>query len=191
VTARVPAIIVHGGAGAVPIEDVDGLRAGVRAAVDAGWSRLHAGGRSLDAVEAAVRTLEDDPGFNAGRGAVLTTAGTVELDASIMEGDRLGCGAVAAVSGIANPVSLARCILEDGRHVLLVGEGARAFARAHGIPECAPDALITERQRRRWQERRRESGQGRGTVGAVALDARRPPPEVSPASSRDGSATPR
>lgn len=165
-----PSIIVHGGAGADPVEGRDELRQGVRAAALAGWDRLSAGGSALDAVESAVRTLEDHPRFNAGRGAVLTSAGTVELDASIMEGDRLGCGAVAAISTIANPITLARRILEDGRHVMLVGEGARAFARAVGIPECDPQRLVTERQRGRHAQRRaQEVG---GTVGAVALDRR-------------------
>src|SRR5438093_4450281 len=140
-TARVPAIIVHGGAGPAPADGLVEIRAGMRAAVEAGWALLREGGTSLDAVEAAVRVLEDHPQFNAGRGAVLTAAGSVELDASIMEGDRLSCGAVAAVSGIANPVSLARRVLDDGRHVLLVAEGALAFARAHGIPECDPASL--------------------------------------------------
>jgi beta-aspartyl-peptidase (threonine type) len=178
--AHVVAVSAKTGAG------LEELRAAMRAAAAAGWARLSEGGTSLDAVEAAVRLLEDHPRFNAGRGAVLTAAGTVELDASIMEGDRLRCGAVAAVSGIANPISLARRVLEDGRHVLLVAGGARAFARAHGIPECDPESLITDRQRQRWIERRGSAGSAqataahperapdvpRGTVGAVALDAR-------------------
>jgi len=85
-----------------------------------------------------------------------------------MEGDRLGCGAVAAVSRVANPVTLARRVLEDGRHVLLVADGAEAFARAAGVPACDPASLVTERQRRRWEERR--AAATTGTVGAVALD---------------------
>ena len=169
-TARVPAIVVHGGAGSEPIDGRDELRAGMRAAVDAGWTLLRAGAASLDAVEAAVRVLEDHPRFNAGRGAVPTAEGTVELDASIMEGDRLRCGAVAAVSGIANPIRLARRVLEDGRHVLLVAEGALGFARGHGLPECDPASLITEVQRGRWRTRTTETPSG--TVGAVALDTR-------------------
>jgi beta-aspartyl-peptidase (threonine type) len=164
--ARVPAIIVHGGAGADPAEGRDELRAGVRAATQAGWARLSEGGSAVDAVEAAVRALEDHPRFNAGRGSVLTAAGTVEMDASIMEGDRLRCGAVGAVSRIANPITLARRVMEDGRHVLLVAEGALAFARAAGLPECDPETLITDRQRRRHREALAKGG----TVGAVALD---------------------
>jgi beta-aspartyl-peptidase (threonine type) len=168
--ARVPAIIVHGGAGADPAEGRDELRAGVRAATQAGWARLSEGGSAVDAVEAAVRALEDHPRFNAGRGSVLTAAGTVEMDASIMEGDRLRCGAVGAVSRIANPVTLARRVMEDGRHVLLVAEGALAFARAAGLPECDPETLITDRQRRRHREALAKGGADGGTVGAVALD---------------------
>lgn len=142
----------------------------MREAVDAGWRVLSGGGRALDAVEVAVRILEDHPRFNAGRGSVLTSAGTVEMDASIMDGDRLACGAVGAVRDVRNPISLARRVLEDGRHVLLVAGGAEAFARAAGIPACAPEELITERQRRRWEAGRLV--ESRGTVGAVALDGR-------------------
>jgi beta-aspartyl-peptidase (threonine type) len=168
---RVPSIIVHGGAGA-PLESAAEFRPGMRAAVVAGWAVLSAGGRALDAVEAAVRTLEDHERFNAGRGSVLTEAGTVEMDASIMEGDRLGCGAVASVSRLANPVTLARRVLDDGRHVLLVADGAHAFARDAGLPECDPASLITERQRARLAQRLTQTAQTgpRGTVGATALD---------------------
>src|SRR5690242_16170708 len=163
----VPSIIVHGGAGAA-VDAVAEFRPGIRAAVVAGWTVLAAGGRALDAVEAAVRVLEDHPRFNAGHGSVLTEAGTVEMDASIMEGDRLACGAVAAVSRVANPVTLARRVLEDGRHVLLVADGAEAFGRLVGVPECDPAALITERQRMRLRDRLAVTPTG--TVGAVALD---------------------
>jgi beta-aspartyl-peptidase (threonine type) len=173
---RVPAVIVHGGAGADPSDGREELRSGIRAAVAAGWRVLAEGGHALDAVEAAVRALEDHPRFNAGRGAVLTSAGTVEVDASIMEGERLDCGAVAAVSGIANPITLARRVLETGRHVLVVGPGALAFAREAGVPDCDPASLVTERQRRRLAGPLAVAGSpeaaagGEGTVGAVALD---------------------
>src|SRR5437660_484960 len=99
-----------------------------------------AAGAALDAVESAVRVLEDHPRFNAGRGSVLTVDGTVEMDASIMEGDRLECGAVASVTRIANPITLARRVLETRRHVLLVGPGAVEFARSSGIRECAAES---------------------------------------------------
>src|SRR3989449_355415 len=164
--ARVPTLIVHGGAGADSAEAAE-YRAGVRAAVLAGWTVLAGGGTALDAVETAVRAIEDDPRFNAGRGSVLTSAGTVEMDASIMEGDRLRCGAVAAVSRIANPLTLARRVMEASRHILLVGDGALAFARTQGLPECDPQSLVTERQLVRHHERLAAM---QGTVGAVALD---------------------
>jgi L-asparaginase / beta-aspartyl-peptidase len=169
-TTRVPTIIVHGGAGADPADGRDELREGMRAAALAGWRILAAGGSALDAVESTVRALEDHPRFNAGRGSVLTREGTVEMDASIMEGDRLQCGAVAAVPRIANPITLARRVLEAGRHVLLVGEGALAFARSAGVPECDAAELVTERQRRRHDTLARERSTLGGTVGAVALD---------------------
>lgn len=164
-TSRVPTLIVHGGAGADPAEGREELRAGIREAVTAGWQVLAGGGSALDAVEAAVRILEAHPRFNAGRGAALTLEGSVELDASVMEGDRLRSGAVGAVTRITHPVTLARRILEDGRHVLLVAEGALAFAREQGLPECDPAELITDRQLKRWKAPQRGN-----TVGAVALD---------------------
>jgi beta-aspartyl-peptidase (threonine type) len=162
-TSRVPALIVHGGAGADP-GGREELRAGLHEAVVAGWRALAAGGTALDAVEAAVRRLEDHPRFNAGVGSVLTTAGTVETDASIMEGDGLRNGAIAAVSGVRNPITLARRILEEGRHSLFAGPGALARANALGVPLCDPNELVTEPQRRRL------AALQAGTVGAVALD---------------------
>jgi len=169
-TTRVPAIIVHGGAGADSSQAPE-FRQGVRAAVLAGWRVLAEGGTALDAVESAVRALEDDPRFNAGRGSVLNRDGTIEMDASIMEGDRLQCGAVAALVGVANPVTVARRVLESRRHVLLVGDGALAFSRSVGIPECDRASLVTDRQRKRHVElARKPIPPGGGTVGAVALD---------------------
>ena len=122
-TSRVPALIVHGGAGA-DVMGRDELRAGMGDAVIAGWRALADGGTAIDAVEAAVRSLEDHPRFNAGHGSVLTSEGTVETDASLMEGDRLENGAVASVVGVRNPITLARRILEAGHHSLFVGPGA-------------------------------------------------------------------
>jgi beta-aspartyl-peptidase (threonine type) len=162
-TGRVPVLIVHGGAGADP-GGRDALRAGLRDAVGAGWRALTAGGTALDAVEAAVRSLEDHPRFNAGYGSVLTTAGTVETDASIMEGDQLRNGAVAAVSGVRNPITLARRVMEAGRHSFFVGPGALARARTLGVALCDPAELVTDHQRRRLEVIQA------GTVGAVALD---------------------
>jgi beta-aspartyl-peptidase (threonine type) len=159
-----PSIIVHGGAG--PIKD-DSLAArldGCKAAALAGWKILQDGGAALDAVEAAVIVLEDNPLFNAGTGSTLNSLGNVEIDAAIMEGQTLRAGAVAAVSGIKNPIKLARRILEDGHHVMLAGDGASLFARQVGVPECAPDALIVEWEQKRWES-------NHGTVGCVAFDA--------------------
>jgi len=169
-----PVLIAHGGAGADP-DNRAGYRDSLRAALAAGWGRLVAGGSALDGVEACVAAMEDDPRFNAGYGSVLTEAGTVECDASIMEGARLAAGAVGAVTGVPNAVTLARRVLEDGRNVLLVGEGAVAFARERGVALCDPAALVTERQRDRLRERlaRREPAPAAGgTVGAVAIDRR-------------------
>jgi len=166
VTSRVPALIVHGGAGADPASGREELRRGIRDAVAAGWAVLGQGGGAVDAVEAAVCSMEDNPRFNAGRGSVLTMEGTVEMDASIMEGDGLKNGAVACVTAMRHPISLARLLLEDGRHSFFAGEGAMARARALGVPFCDPEELITDTQRKRL-----ESLTG-GTVGAVALDRR-------------------
>ena len=165
-TSRVPALIVHGGARSDPASGREELRRGIRDAVAAGWALLSEGGGAVAAVEAAVRAMEDNPRFNAGRGSVLTTEGTVEMDASIMEGDGLKNGAVACVTALRHPISLARLILEDGRHSFFVGEGAMARARTLGVPFCDPEELITDTQRKRL-----ESLTG-GTVGAVALDRR-------------------
>lgn len=175
-----PALAVHGGAGSLAPDDASAQAvarrlAGVRAAAAAGWAVLARGGPALDAVEAAVRALEDDPLFNAGTGACLAADGTVELDASLMDGATLRCGAVAAVRGVKNPVSLARLVLERSPHVLLAGPGALAFARAQGVPACDEAALVTPRQRERWERLRAQPAAPdpgpRGTVGAVARDA--------------------
>lgn len=159
-----PAIIVHGGAG--PIKD-DSLRArleGCEAAASAGWKILQGGGSSLDAVEAAVVVLEDNPLFNAGTGSTLNSLGKIEMDAGIMEGSLLRAGAVAAVSGIKNPIQLARRVMEDSPHIMLAGEGALMFARQIGFPECAPEALVVDAETKRWEH-------AHGTVGCVAFDA--------------------
>ena len=142
----IPTIVVHGGAGSRPAEGADAAeaRAGSARAAALGHAILLAGGSALDAVQAAVRALEDDERFNAGRGACLTREGTVELDAGIMSGEGLRVGAVAAVSGVRNPIDLARRLLDEGEHALLVGTGAVAFAREVGVALCAPAHHITE-----------------------------------------------
>lgn len=159
-----PSIIVHGGAGPVKDDSLSARLQGCRAAAQAGWKILEQGGSSIDAVEAAVVVLEDDPLFNAGTGSTLNKLGKVETDAAIMDGSTLAAGAVAAVSGIKNPIRLARRVMEDQRHVMLAGEGAILFAREIGFPECSADALIVESERKRWDSKH-------GTVGCVAFDA--------------------
>jgi beta-aspartyl-peptidase (threonine type) len=178
-TRIVPAIAVHGGAGNLGPHDPatsgapDAPRLeGVRRAAEAGWAILRAGGSALDAVEAAVRLLEDDPTYNAGTGSTLTAAGEVECDASIMDGETLRCGAVAAVKDARNPVSLARAVMERSEHVLLAGPGASLFAREVGIPAHDGALLVTPRQRARFEAARGGPPAGGGTVGAVARDER-------------------
>jgi beta-aspartyl-peptidase (threonine type) len=136
-----PILIVHGGAGTIPEERHAAAVEGCRRAAQAGWSILEAGGSALDAVEAAVRTLEEDPTFNAGRGSVRTRAGTVEMDALIMEGTTLRAGAVAAVRRVCHPIVLARAVMERTPHVLLVGPAAEALAGLLGLP-MADDAEL-------------------------------------------------
>ena len=143
------AIVVHGGAGAVPAERHGLLRASVRAAAAAGNHVLATGGSALDAVVAAVRVMEDDPELNAGTGSVLTIEGTVETDAAVMTGHDRRVGAVGAVPEMGCAVALARAVLERREHVLISGEGALAFAREVGIPIAPEGSLVTERQRER------------------------------------------
>jgi L-asparaginase / beta-aspartyl-peptidase len=159
-----PSIIVHGGAGPVKDDSLAARLEGCKAAALAGWAILQQGGAALDAVEAAVVGLEDNPLFNAGTGSTLNSLGKIEMDAAIMEGHSLRAGAVAAVSGVKNPINLARRVLEDGRYILLAGEGALLFARQIGFPECVPESLIVESEKKRWQSKH-------GTVGAVAFDS--------------------
>lgn len=172
------ALIVHGGAWAIPDDEVEAHRDGCQRALAAGWQVLAAGGSALDAAEAAVRLLEDTPIFDAGIGSVLNRDGEIELDAAVMDGATLRSGAVAAVQGIRNPITLARRVLESDA-VLLVGRGAERFAAQAGIPRCNPAELIVERERGRWQDLSQRGGaraqdafmqHPNDTVGAVALD---------------------
>ena len=136
-----PAIVVHGGAWDVPDDAWDDHRRGVTRATDAGWDVLARGGSALDAVEAAILLMEDDPTFDAGTGSVLNRDGRVEMDAALMDGRDLGVGAVACVNEVRNPIRLARAVLGTD-HVLLVGEGAHRFARERGVPTCDPAELV-------------------------------------------------
>lgn len=157
------AIIVHSGAGEIDPAGIPARLAGCRAAAEAGYAVLKGNGRALDAVQAAVVELENNPLFNAGRGSTLNRDGRVETDAAVMDGATLRAGAVAAVSGVRNPVRLARAVMEASPHVLLMGEGAQRFALQHGIELCDPQDLVVPAQREHWEKEH-------GTVGAVALD---------------------
>ena len=156
-----PSLVVHGGAGAPPANERPERQAAVERALDAGWARMGEG--ALEAVVAAVRHLEDEPTLNAGIGACLNSDGEIELDAAVMEGSDLQVGAVGAVKDVRHPVELARAVMEDGRHVLLVGEGASRFGRQQGVEMCDPVVFMTDRQLRKWWE-------ATDTVGAVARD---------------------
>lgn len=152
-------------------------RAGCRRAYDVGWAILDRGGSAIDAVESAIRVLEDAPAFDAGTGSHLNRDGDIELDAIIMDGTTLQAGAVAAVKGVRNPIVLARRLLETGAEMMLVGEGARQFAMEQDLPLCDSSELVIEREREAWTAWRNRpdaamSDFSMGTVGAVALDAR-------------------
>jgi beta-aspartyl-peptidase (threonine type) len=173
-----PSLIVHGGAWDIPDEAVDSCKAGCERALVAGWSILNQGGSALDAVEAAVVVLEDDPVFDAGFGSHLTLDGHAECDAIVMDGATLRAGSVAALRRIRNPVRLARQVLENCPHMMLVAEGAERFAADQGLQLCAPDELIAEGERDAWLKCRNSKhaaahhrGHEQGTVGAVALDS--------------------
>ena len=137
-----PVIIVHGGAWHIPPPLREAHREGCRRAALTGWEVLAAGGAALDAVEAAVRVLEDDPTYDAGRGSHCNLQGEVELDALIMDGRTLELGSVAAVKRVRHPITLARRIMESGEHAFVVGAGAEAWAEALGVPLCDPADLL-------------------------------------------------
>ena len=179
-----PAIIVHGGAGAWNTrgENLQLARDACARAAARGQEILTAGGSALDAVEAAVQILEDDPSMDSGRGSFLNAAGEVEMDALIMDGQTLDLGAVGAVQHVRYPISLARKVMEESEHAFLVGAGAHAFAAAVGVPRCDPAWLITPAEQERFALLRqdgsyetdvifREPGALGDTVGAVAIDA--------------------
>jgi beta-aspartyl-peptidase (threonine type) len=166
------AIIVHGGAGdRVADDDPKTPAEGCLLAARAGHAVLTKGGSALDAAIEAVRVLEDDPQFNAGTGSTLNADGDVETDASVMTGEG-GAGAVAALRDVKNPILVARLVMEMTPHVLLSGEGARRFAREHGITLLQPGALVIPAARERWRKALAERAKptGGGTVGAVACD---------------------
>ncbi|HMD30980.1 MAG TPA: isoaspartyl peptidase/L-asparaginase, partial [Candidatus Acidoferrales bacterium] len=150
-TPMKPSLIVHGGAFAIPEVAVEACKTGCRTALDAGWKILSAGGSALDAVEAAILLLEDNPEYDAGLGSHLNRDGHVSLDAIVMDGRTLRSGAVAAVERIRNPIRLARTVMESSHHMLLAGAGAERFALENGFTLCRPEDLIVERERRAWK----------------------------------------
>lgn len=183
-------LAIHGGAGTIERSNMTpekerAYRNGLEQALSAGYEILKRGGSSLDATEAVVRVLEDDPHFNAGRGSVFTSAGTNEMDASIMDGRTLNAGAVASVKHIKNPIGLARLVMEKSPHVMLDCAGAEEFAKANGIQLVDQKYFFTQErwdalQKVKAAEKNKGSGDGtsflitdqdrHGTVGAVALD---------------------
>ena len=174
-------LVIHGGAGVIlPGSMTPEVEAAYVAALitslEAGAAILRQGGSALDAVEAAVLTMEDDPLFNAGHGAVFTAAGTHELDASIMNGTERDAGAVAGVTRVRNPIRAARAVMEKSEHVMFAGTGADAFAEAQGLEMVDNTYFNTERRRqaleRVLEERSRTDADRHGTVGAVAIDAK-------------------
>ena len=188
------AIAIHGGAGPNPKkfteESLESRRASMHKALEIGVAILKQGGESIDAVEKVVRFLEDDPQFNAGVGAVFNSAGGHELDASIMDGRNLACGAVAGVRTVKNPISLARKVMTETRHVLFAGDGAEEFAKTMGVELVEPSHFDTKRTREAfnrikaelgehgsWQKETKldlqevDTGSYHGTVGCVALDS--------------------
>lgn len=173
-------LVIHGGAGSMRPKNGDPdhhekAREGLRSALDVGAKILEGGGSALDAAEASVRVLEDDPCFNAGRGSVLTSEGTIELDAAIMDGRNRRAGAVAGLMTTRAPISLARRLMEEGPHVFLSGTGADRFGADAGLEQVDNDWFVTGERRRQLDELLAGGGFDAdvkyGTVGAVAVDA--------------------
>jgi len=166
-------VVVHGGAGDVPESRRVGHAEGCALAARAAAEVLSKGGGALDAAQAAVVVLEDDPRFNAGTGACLTDEGTLELDAALMDGRELQSGAVCALPPFRNPIAVARAVLDDARHVLLAGEGAARFAEKKGFTRAAPESMITEAVRERFAKGANvPEGYAGNTVGVAVRDAR-------------------
>lgn len=179
-----PSLALHGGSGTLLRNDFtpeleEAYRHALASALGRGWKLLESGAAALEVVQAVVVELEECPLFNAGRGSVFTAEGRHEMDAAVMRGSDRRAGAVAGVAGVRNPVLLARAVLEDGRHVLLGGGGAEAFARTQGLEFAAPEFFATELRRRQLEAALRERATVMdhdlpaskfGTVGAVACD---------------------
>jgi L-asparaginase / beta-aspartyl-peptidase len=186
---RSPILLIHGGAWDIPADQLEAHEQGVFDALQEGWRILERGGSALDAVEAAVVQMENDPAFDAGRGSFLTRDGRVQLDALLMDGTTLRAGGVACVERIRNPIQAARLVLDRSPHVYFVGPGAEAFAASHGMKLIENAELVLERERQRLAEAQAREQAGspdrtfsgnppaessetsHDTVGAVALDA--------------------
>ena len=196
-STHAPVLLIHGGAWAIPADAAPAHEAGVRNALETGYDILSLGGSALDAVEAAVSVLEDDPTFDAGRGSFLTADGRVQLDALLMDGGRMKAGGVACVERLRNPIQAARLVLEKSPHVYFVGPGAEQFAHSHGMTLIDNADLVLDRERQRLARAQERQAAGladhtftgleddkdpetaivsqmdsHDTVGAVALDAR-------------------
>jgi len=155
-----PTLLVHGGAWAIPADARAAHEAGVRAALEAGYAILSLGGSAIDAVEAAVTVLEDDPTFDAGRGSFLTSDGRVQLDALLMDGGRMKAGGVACVERLRNPIQAARLVLEKSQHVYFVGPGAEQFAAAHGMALIDNAELVLDSERHRLMQAKARQAAG-------------------------------
>ena len=189
-----PTLLVHGGAWAIPAGARASHQAGVRAALEAGYDILSLGGSAIDAVEAAVSVLEDDPTFDAGRGSFLTSDGRVQLDALLMDGGRMKAGGVACVERLRNPIQAARLVLEKSQHVYFVGPGAEQFAASHGMVLIDNSELVLDRERERLRHAQARQAAGfedetfsgpESEAGHFLLDDKDPetafPAEIDPA----------
>ncbi|TAK60976.1 MAG: peptidase T [Bacteroidetes bacterium] len=174
-------LIIHGGAWDIPEQEIEAHTNGITTALTIGWRMLKSGANAVDTVEKVVSSLEDDGTFDAGKGSHLNADGRIELDASMMNGKTLRCGAVAAVHHVKNPISLARKIMEQSEHILLVGAGAENFALEQGMSLCSHKELISQRELNKWKafqashdfstkDAFKKSNQPSDTVGAVAMD---------------------
>src|ERR1700742_330079 len=174
-----PSLIVHGGAWDIPDDAVEACQTGCQRALTAGWTILTGGGSALDAIEAAIVVLENEPVFDAGFGSHLNLDGKVECDAIVMDGATLRAGAAAALQRIRNPIRLARKILEICPHMMLVAGGAEHYAKENGIPLCNNKELISAAEWNAWARCKKDKhaaehhrGHEQGTVGAVAIDSK-------------------
>ena len=176
-----PGLVIHGGAGTIGRDMPDDVQKGYRAALDAivrlGLARIEQGQDCLDVVEAVVVALENHPLFNAGHGAVYTAQGRHELDAAIMRGSDLACGAITGISTVKNPIRLARAVMEKTQHVLLSGSGAESFADIAGVERVANDYFDTEHRRQEWDRTQKQAMTSHdlqtnkmGTVGCAVMD---------------------